>query len=136
MARNQTVREALAAQIAAAITTVNVTAYGEDGTKLPRVAVFDEPDSVEYVSDYGRGWKTLRYRIVIQVAGTQVAAVTQRLDELMSWDHDDSVFAAVYADRTLGLGDAVVKSTLITRGERFVDDPGRGEIPVEITAAT
>lgn len=136
MARNQTVREALAAQIAAAITTINVTAYGDDGTKLPRVSIFDEPDSVDYVSDYGAAWKTLRYRLVIEVSGTQPATIIQRLDELMSWDHTDSVYAAVYADRTLGLGDNIVKSTSIVAGERFPEEPGRGEIPVQITAAT
>lgn len=91
------IRQAWETTVAAAIgDTTNVSGWWVDGVKRPRVMlVEDSVGSVDILSDFGAAYATLRYQVVVEETSTDGRAGAQRLDELVSWDHDRSVWAAI-----------------------------------------
>lgn len=123
-----TVRAAWETQIKAAISGANVSGWFNDGEKYPRIQlVEDTTDSVQIVSDFGVAYATLRYIIVVEEGGTDVLSAAKRLDQWVSWDDGNSIYAALNADRTLG---GVLKDMDVAQTWSVIPEQLRAELPV------
>lgn len=127
-AKTTLIREALAKQLKNAIPKMNATPFPDD-TKAPRFVVNDTFDAINYMEPLANGDVIVRYEIVVELAGTDATAQARRMEEILSWDGSESVYAAIVADRTLG---NVVGQTLVSAANRNPDEPDRATIPVEI----
>lgn len=128
-----TFRQAWQTQVAAAIPSANVSGWFVDGVKLPRIMlVEDTVGSVQIVSDFKAQFARIRYTVVVEDAGTDGLSAAQRLDEFVSWDHANSVYAAMKANPTFGLTDAVVKDVDISQEWTVFADQMRAELPISV----
>lgn len=127
-AKTATIRTALADQLSAALTNINVATY-PDNTKAPRIVVNDSFDAIDYEVTVQNNQAVVRYTLTVELAGTNVESMAQRMEELLSWDGDESIYAALIADRTLG---GAVTQIVVPAATRNPDEPDRAEIPVEI----
>lgn len=127
-ASTATIRTALAGQLRAALTNINVATYPDD-TKPPRIVVNDSFDSIDYEVTVANNQAVVRYALTVELAGTSADSIAKRMEEILSWDGDESIYAALTADRTLG---GVVTQIVVPAATRSPDEPDRAEIPVEI----
>src|SRR5690606_31839803 len=103
-----TVRAAWETQVQTALTVegvleANVSGWLDPQQQYPRIQLVEDPtDSVRTVFDFGGQYAVLRYIVVVEDSGREPLSAAKRMDEFVSWDHANSVFAAMNADRTLG----------------------------------
>ena len=132
-----TIRKALADQIKAAIEVdgrdINVSWFPGSGSPPPVIEVDESDDtSIDYKSTLKRGPATLNFTLTVTMDSRSPEALTKAMDDLLSWDSDNSVYAAVWSDITLG---GTVEEAFVLTARRFADLPSRAEIPIEITVS-
>lgn len=128
-----TARAAWETQVQTALTvddelTVSVSGWLDPGQQRPRVQlVEDTADSVRTVFDFGGQFAIVRYVVIVEESGREPLTAAKRMDRLVSWDHDLSVFAAMNADRTLG---GVIRDMDIAEAWAIDAVALRAELPV------
>lgn len=127
-AKTTLIRRAIADQLKTAIPGMNVTPFPDD-TKPPRIVVNDDFDAIDYQFTLKNGQATVRYSLVVELAGTNATSTAERMEELLSWDGSESIYAALIADRTLG---GVVDQCVGLSATRTPAEPDRAELPLVI----
>lgn len=125
------IRKRLADQISGAVgKSINVSWFPGSGRPVPLIEIDEAVDSIEYLPQIGSAGKAvLRFTLTVLLDGRSGESVVADMDDLLSWDSPRSLYAAVSADRTLG---GLVDEALVLTAERFVGEPARAELPVEI----
>lgn len=130
MTRISDVRRAWEDQVKTAIPSVNVSGWYFDGVKPPRIMLIEDAQAVDILSDFGSQYAMLRYRVVVEESGGDGLSALQRLDAYVSWDDPRSVYAAMNADKTLGLGELVVKTLNLADTWEIDAVALRAELPI------